>query len=89
MTTASGYRHARQSGCRGAEVQKPLAIVIIGGLISATVLTLIVLPALYLLFEEGALHRRRPGPEQLPGSTASSSNVSDGADYGAPVAVSD
>ncbi len=35
----------------GSEVQKPLAIVIIGGLISATMLTLVVLPALYLLFE--------------------------------------
>lgn len=35
----------------GSEVQKPLAVVIIGGLISATFLTLIVLPVLYLLFE--------------------------------------
>ena len=34
----------------GAEVQKPLATVVIGGLISATLLTLIVLPALYLRF---------------------------------------
>ena len=31
----------------GAEVQKPLATVVIGGLISATLLTLMVLPALY------------------------------------------
>jgi heavy metal efflux system protein len=36
----------------GSEVQKPLAVVIIGGLISATALTLIVLPALYLRFAE-------------------------------------
>ena len=35
----------------GSETQKPLAVVIIGGLISATLLTLIVLPTLYLLFE--------------------------------------
>lgn len=34
----------------GAEVQKPLATVVIGGLISATLLTLIVLPVLYILF---------------------------------------
>ena len=34
----------------GAEVQKPLATVVIGGLISATLLTLVVLPALYLRF---------------------------------------
>jgi len=35
----------------GSEVQKPLAVVIIGGLVSATLLTLIVLPALYTLVE--------------------------------------
>lgn len=35
----------------GAEVQKPLATVVIGGLITATILTLIVLPILYSLFE--------------------------------------
>lgn len=34
----------------GAEVQKPLATVVIGGLISSTLLTLILLPALYHLF---------------------------------------
>ena len=34
----------------GSEVQRPLAVVIIGGLVSATALTLIVLPALYLMF---------------------------------------
>jgi cobalt-zinc-cadmium resistance protein CzcA len=38
----------------GAEVQKPLATVVIGGLISATVLTLFVLPALYAYFAEEA-----------------------------------
>ncbi len=30
-----------------AEVQRPLAVVVIGGLVSATLLTLMVLPALY------------------------------------------
>jgi cobalt-zinc-cadmium resistance protein CzcA len=34
----------------GAETQKPLAVVVIGGLISATLLTLLVLPTLYLAF---------------------------------------
>jgi cobalt-zinc-cadmium resistance protein CzcA len=34
----------------GAEIQKPLATVVIGGLITATLLTLFVLPALYSLF---------------------------------------
>lgn len=35
----------------GAEVQKPLASVVIGGIISSTLLTLVVLPTLYLMFE--------------------------------------
>jgi cobalt-zinc-cadmium resistance protein CzcA len=39
----------------GAEVQRPLATVVIGGIISSTILTLIVLPALYALF-----HRDKP-----------------------------
>lgn len=36
----------------GAEVQKPLATVVIGGLLSSTLLTLIVLPCLYAVFEK-------------------------------------
>jgi cobalt-zinc-cadmium resistance protein CzcA len=36
----------------GAEVQRPLATVVIGGLISATLLTLLVLPVLYVWFEK-------------------------------------
>ena len=34
----------------GAEVQKPIATVVIGGLVTATLLTLMVLPALYARF---------------------------------------
>ena len=34
----------------GAEVQRPLATVVIGGIISSTVLTLLVLPGLYRIF---------------------------------------
>jgi len=36
----------------GAEVQRPLATVVIGGLLTATLLTLLVLPVLYVLFEK-------------------------------------
>ncbi|MBI1396520.1 MAG: CusA/CzcA family heavy metal efflux RND transporter [Betaproteobacteria bacterium] len=36
----------------GSEVQRPLAIVVIGGLISSTLLTLVVLPSLYRWFEK-------------------------------------
>ncbi len=37
----------------GSEIQKPLAIVVIGGLVSATLLTLVLLPLLYARFGEG------------------------------------
>ena len=40
----------------GAEVQRPLATVVIGGLLTSTALTLFVLPALYMIFS--------PRPEQ-------------------------
>ncbi|WP_306233118.1 efflux RND transporter permease subunit [Agrococcus beijingensis] len=43
---------------QGGFISQPLAIVVIGGLISSTLLTLIVLPVLYLVVE-GALERRR------------------------------
>jgi len=42
----------------GAEVQKPIATVVIGGLISATLLTLFVLPALYMRFGRNRLAPR-------------------------------
>jgi len=41
----------------GSEVQRPLATVIIGGLVSATTLTLFLLPTLYLAFESRAAAR--------------------------------
>jgi cobalt-zinc-cadmium resistance protein CzcA len=42
----------------GAEVQRPLATVVIGGIISSTLLTLVVLPVLYILF-----HKNEPMPD--------------------------
>ncbi|MCJ7934367.1 MAG: CusA/CzcA family heavy metal efflux RND transporter [Chryseobacterium sp.] len=42
----------------GAEVQKPLATVVIGGLITATFLTLFVLPMLYIIFNTKILKRK-------------------------------
>jgi cobalt-zinc-cadmium resistance protein CzcA len=54
----------------GSETQKPLAVVVIGGLISATLLTLIVLPTLYVIFERryyrGHSRRRTPAPAATP-----------------------
>ncbi len=50
-TVASlGFFPMAISSNAGAEVQRPLATVVIGGLITATLLTLVVLPALYKLF---------------------------------------
>jgi cobalt-zinc-cadmium resistance protein CzcA len=54
----------------GAEVQKPLATVVIGGLISATLLTLFVLPALYVLF-------RRDTSDTVPTETAATLSQGD------------
>ena len=42
----------------GAEVQRPLATVVIGGIVSSTLLTLVVLPVLYLALEAAAARRR-------------------------------
>jgi len=54
-----GFLPMALSNGAGAEVQRPLATVVIGGLLVATFLTLFVLPALYLLFEKGT-HPRPP-----------------------------
>lgn len=48
-----GFLPMALSTSAGAEVQKPLATVVIGGLISATLLTLLVLPVLYIIFSTG------------------------------------
>lgn len=49
---ALGFLPMALSNTAGAEVQRPLATVVIGGLISATLLTLVVLPVLYMVVEE-------------------------------------
>jgi cobalt-zinc-cadmium resistance protein CzcA len=48
-----GFLPMALSNGAGAEVQRPLATVVIGGLMIATLLTLFVLPILYVLFEKG------------------------------------
>lgn len=48
---AFGFLPMAISTSAGAEVQRPLATVVVGGLISATALTLIVLPVLYAMFD--------------------------------------
>lgn len=50
VTDALGFIPMALSTGIGAEVQRPLATVVIGGVITSTILTLLVLPCLYLIF---------------------------------------
>lgn len=52
LVASLGFLPMALSQGSGAEVQRPLATVVIGGLITATLLTLVVLPVLYTLFEK-------------------------------------
>jgi cobalt-zinc-cadmium resistance protein CzcA len=45
----------------GAEIQRPLATVVIGGIVTSTLLTLIVLPTLYELIERWVSRRKDAG----------------------------
>lgn len=55
---ALGFLPMAISTNAGAEVQRPLATVVIGGLITATLLTLVVLPVLYSMFEKKAIKKK-------------------------------
>ena len=61
MMAAIGLLPAAVSSGIGSETQKPLAIVVIGGLITATILTLLIFPIIYRFFN---LHRAHTGPKQ-------------------------
>ena len=52
MVASLGFLPMALSHGSGAEVQKPLATVVIGGLLTATLLTLLVLPVLYIYVEK-------------------------------------
>jgi len=54
-----GFLPMAISGSAGAEVQRPLATVVIGGLFSATFLTLVVIPVLYALVESFTQKRKQ------------------------------
>jgi len=62
---ALGFLPMALSGSAGAEVQRPLATVVVGGLISATLLTLVVLPVLYVLFNSGKTSNPVPLPKKV------------------------
>ncbi len=68
-TVASlGFMPMALSSSAGAEVQRPLATVVIGGLLSATLLTLLVLPVLYAVTtpKTAPTEGPTPPPESLP-----------------------
>ena len=54
-----GFLPMAVSNGAGAEVQRPLATVVIGGLLIATFLTLFVLPVLYMTFETGFVKKNK------------------------------
>ncbi len=60
LVASLGFLPMALSQSAGAEVQKPLATVVIGGLISATLLTLVLLPVLYHLLEKRTKSTSKP-----------------------------
>jgi cobalt-zinc-cadmium resistance protein CzcA len=56
---ALGFLPMAISTSAGAEVQRPLATVVVGGLITATALTLVVLPILYAMFDRKGHHPKK------------------------------
>jgi cobalt-zinc-cadmium resistance protein CzcA len=64
LVASLGFIPMALSSGAGAEVQRPLATVVLGGLFTATLLTLLVLPLLYMLFE-----RAQDEPDGTPSGT--------------------
>ena len=62
MMAAIGLLPAAVSSGIGSETQKPLAIVVIGGLITATILTLLIFPIIYRFFNRRMGHGIPPRP---------------------------
>jgi Cu/Ag efflux pump CusA len=57
----------------GKEIQQPMAVVILGGIVTSTFLNMIVIPALYLKFGEGAIRARETAEYPSSGEIAPSS----------------
>jgi cobalt-zinc-cadmium resistance protein CzcA len=70
LVASLGFMPMALSTSAGAEVQRPLATVVIGGLITSTALTLLVLPTLYAWIE-GRREAREKQPEDLTSSPSS------------------
>ncbi len=70
LTTALGLIPLLYATGTGSEVQAPLATVVVGGLISSTILTLLVIPALYKWFVPKPLLAAIPDEQQMPSPAA-------------------
>lgn len=75
LVAAMGFLPMAISTAAGAEVQKPLATVVIGGILTSSFLTLVVLPVLYLTFNAGVggfilsmIRKRRVLPSKIASS---------------------
>ena len=83
LVASLGFVPMALSHSPGSEVQRPLASVVIGGLITSTILTLFVLPTLYLALEKWRVRRRaeeeagwsEPAVSQLPGTATGEYSV--------------
>lgn len=75
LVASLGFVPMALSSGSGAEVQRPLATVVIGGLISSTILTLLVVPTLYATLRRRAGSGIRPGPAGPSGTNGSEENV--------------
>jgi Cu/Ag efflux pump CusA len=75
LLASLGLLPAAMSHAIGSDTQRPFAIVIIGGLISSTLLTMLLLPTLYELFDRWFGRGRTPRAKQngRPTPTLSSS----------------
>ena len=82
LVASVGFIPVAVSHGTGAEVQRPLATVVIGGLVTSTLLTLLVLPPLYSWIE-GREERRlkraaassASGPDEFPSTPSSAGAV--------------
>jgi cobalt-zinc-cadmium resistance protein CzcA len=66
LVAALGFVPMALAHGSGAEVQRPIATVVIGGIITATFLTLVLLPTLYCWFEKDLLEKPTAKSPTLP-----------------------
>ena len=66
LVAALGFVPMAHATGTGAEVQRPLATVVIGGLFSSTLLTLLIVPVMYSLLDRLTRTGRRQAKESAP-----------------------